>query len=899
MNKKILVVDGNSIVNRAFYGVRPLTTATGKNTNAVYGTVNIISKHLGKLSPDYAAVAFDLKAPTFRHKMYADYKAGRRPTPPELLEQFPEVKEILSCMGFHILELPGYEADDIQGTVAKMAHGADNTESYILSGDRDLLQLIDDKVSVILEQNTGAVIMHEEEFREKYGVSVSQFVDMKAIMGDSSDNIPGVRGIGERGAAALLTDFGTLDGIYEHIDDPKISKATRTKLTEHKDEAYLSRKLAQIDTHVPLGITLEDIRYRGIDRGGLRAKLDELELNSFIAKFGLTDVKPTPKTAHAPTYNEKASVRNGNESGDSVSGKSEKSTSECKEKITNTAAAIVETIANGAAGDIPESEVFEPADAERIIENAGARFSFSLRDGNVFICNGERSFSYTGDLLSLSPLFSGERQIVCLDGKAIYHALRHAGISVSDGTRFLDLVIYAYVLNPGAGNATISSLAMSFLGHGVDPSEPCTAVMLRLEEVLRKKITDDGELRVLDEMEIPLINVLGDIEETGFKVDCAGLHEFADALTELADDLKNKIYLQAGYDFNLNSPKQLGEALFVKLGIPYPSKKKTASGYSTDADILDALAPAYPIIGDILEYRQVTKLANTYARVLPEVADKNGRIHTDFKQALTATGRLSSADPNLQNIPIRTRMGREMRRYFIADEGKLLLDADYSQIELRLLAHISGDYTMSEAFRSGEDIHRKTAAAVFGVPEEAVTEEMRKRAKAVNFGIVYGISAFSLAKDIGATQSEAAKYIKSYLLNYLSIDSYLHDVVEEAKKNGYTTTLFGRRRYIPELSSPKHPIREFGKRVAMNAPIQGTAADIMKLAMISVYRGLRRCGLDARIVMQVHDELVVECSVSDAPRAREILKTEMENVVKLSIPLTADVTEGKNWLEQS
>lgn len=923
MKKKILVVDGNSIVNRAFYGVRPLTTATGKNTNAVYGTVNIISKHLGKLSPDYAAVAFDLKAPTFRHKMYADYKAGRRPTPPELLEQFPEVKEILSCMGFHILELPGYEADDIQGTVAKMAHGADNTESYILSGDRDLLQLIDDKVSVILEQNTGAVIMHEEEFREKYGVSVSQFVDMKAIMGDSSDNIPGVRGIGERGAAALLTDFGTLDGIYEHIDDPKISKATRTKLTEHKDEAYLSRKLAQIDTHVPLGITLEDLRYRGIDRGGLRAKLDELELNSFIAKFGLTDVKPTPKTAHAPAYNEKVAGEGDGDNGNKATVASEESAAGCKEKITNSVVGNTESVAdsaesgatrgaendatggaeNGATGGAEngtlDSEVFEPADAERIIENAGARFSFSLRDGNVFICNGERSFSYTGDLLPLSPLFSGERQIVCLDGKAIYHALRHAGIAVSDGTRFLDLVIYAYVLNPGAGNATISSLAMSFLGHGVDPSEPCTAVMLRLEEVLRKKITDDGELRVLDEMEIPLINVLGDIEETGFKVDCAGLHEFADALTELADDLKNKIYLQAGYDFNLNSPKQLGEALFVKLGIPYPSKKKTASGYSTDADILDALAPAYPIIGDILEYRQVTKLANTYARVLPEVADKNGRIHTDFKQALTATGRLSSADPNLQNIPIRTRMGREMRRYFIADEGKLLLDADYSQIELRLLAHISGDYTMSEAFRSGEDIHRKTAAAVFGVPEEAVTEEMRKRAKAVNFGIVYGISAFSLAKDIGATQSEAAKYIKSYLLNYLSIDSYLHDVVEEAKKNGYTTTLFGRRRYIPELSSPKHPIREFGKRVAMNAPIQGTAADIMKLAMISVYRGLRRCGLDARIVMQVHDELVVECSVSDAPRAREILKTEMENVVKLSIPLTADVTEGKNWLEQS
>ena len=899
MKKKILVVDGNSIVNRAFYGVRPLTTATGKNTNAIYGTVNIISKHLGKLSPDYAAVAFDLKAPTFRNKMYADYKAGRRPTPPELLEQFPEVKEILSCMGFHILELPGYEADDIQGTVAKMAHGADDTESYILSGDRDLLQLIDDRVSVILEQNTGAVVMHEEEFREKYGVSVSQFVDMKAIMGDSSDNIPGVRGIGERGAATLLTDFGTLDGIYEHIDDPKISKATRTKLTEHKDEAYLSQKLAQIDTHVPLGITLEDLRYKGIDRGGLRAKLDELELNSFIVKFGLTDVKPTPKTAHAPTYDEKVSARNGDESGDSASGKSEKSTSECKEKITNTAAGIVETVATRAAGCIPESEVFELADAEKIVESAGTRFALSLRDETVYICNGERSFSYTGDLVSLSPLFTGERQIVCLDGKAIYHALRHAGIAVSDGTRFLDLVIYAYVLNPGAGNATISSLAMSFLGHGVDPAEPCTAVMLRLEEVLRKKITDDGELRVLDEMEIPLINVLGDIEETGFKVDCAGLHEFADALTELAEDLKNKIYFQAGYDFNLNSPKQLGEALFVNLGIPYPSKKKTASGYSTDADILEALAPAYPIIGDILEYRQVTKLANTYACVLPEVADENGRIHTDFKQALTATGRLSSADPNLQNIPIRTRMGREMRRYFIADEGKILLDADYSQIELRLLAHISGDYTMSEAFRSGEDIHRKTAAAVFGVPEEAVTEEMRKRAKAVNFGIVYGISAFSLAKDIGATQSEAAKYIKSYLLNYLSIDTYLHDVVEEAKKNGYTTTLFGRRRYIPELSSPKHPIREFGKRVAMNAPIQGTAADIMKLAMIAVYRGLRRCGLDARIVMQVHDELVVECSVSDAPRAREILKNEMENVVKLSIPLTADVTEGKNWLEQN
>ncbi len=841
--KKILVIDGNSIINRAFYGVRPLTTKSGKSTNAIFGMINIISRQMDLVNPDYVAVAFDLKEKTFRHEMYEHYKEGRHPTPPELLSQFPDAKECLELMGIHVMELPGYEADDIQGTVASLAHSAEDTESYILTGDRDLLQLIDDKITVLLATNQDTLRMKRDEFFEKYGVEPSQFVDMKALMGDSSDNIPGVAGIGEKTAAALIKNFGTLDGIYENIDDSKIAKGVREKLIRDKENAYLSKKLAKIDTDAPIGAKLENLTYHGMDKGGLYKKFTELELNSFIVKFAL-------ECETAPEAEKKAAC----------------------------------------------SVEFTDIGAEELRAKNPARLAIYTSNNGIYIYDGECNFTYTGTDCELGELISG-KEIICYDGKALWRRINKDNELPAE-PKLLDLLLYSYVLNPGSGAAGLPSLISMFLSVTVGLDEPCPALMWELECEMRKKIDTDGLTKVLDELEIPLINILAKIEKTGFKINKSGMLEFADALDKLAAELTERIYVQAGGEFNINSPKQLGEVLFVNLGLP-TIKKKTKSGYSTDAETLEALRPYSPIIDDILEYRQVTKLRGTYAAALPQVADEEDRIHTDFKQALTATGRLSSADPNLQNIPIRTKMGREMRRYFVAKEGYTLVDADYSQIELRLLAHISGDYTMTEAFKAGEDIHRKTAAAVFGVPEESVNEEMRKRAKAVNFGIVYGISGFSLAKDIGTTQAVATQYIKNYKMNYPSVDLYLDNVVKEAEECGYTVTPMGRRRYIPEINAQNGNLRAFGKRVAMNAPIQGAAADIMKLAMINVDRALTESGLDAKLVMQVHDELVIEARDADAGAVAEIVRREMEGAVSLSLPLTVDVTVGKNWLEQS
>ena len=856
--KKILVIDGNSIINRAFYGVKPLTTKTGKFTNAIFGMINIISRQLTALKPDYAAVAFDLKHPTFRHEMYSEYKAGRKETPEELRSQFPDAKECLRLMGLHILEMPGYEADDLQGTVAKMAHLTDDTESYILSGDRDLLQLIDPKVTVLLATNSDTVVMKREQFFEKYGIEPTEFVDMKALMGDSSDNIPGVGGVGEKTAAALIQNFASLDGIYENIDDKRISKGVREKLLRDKEQAYLSKKLAQIETRVPVEFKLNDLEYHGFDEDGLYEKFTELELVSLIAKFGLK------KSATARGSSEEK--KNCDLSGDKKNSNSE--SAEYK-------AAIAEEI-----NAIPEMEI-----------------SLQLKEEDgIFVSAGEKNLCFCGELSCIAKSFEG-KTLICYDAKAVLHKLYRAGCDIRK-VSVKDLMLYAYVLNPGGGNGAISSLCSMFLGQTPSEDEPTAHLYEGLESALFAEIKRCELERVLLELELPLVGVLTEIEINGFKIDPDGIREFGTALSELAQDLQTKIYFQAGKEFNLNSPKQLAEVLYVDLGLP-SKKKKGKSGYSTDAETLEELRPYSQIIDDILEYRQVTKLNNTYAQVLPQLVDEKNRIHTDLKQALTATGRLSSTDPNLQNIPIRTKMGREMRRYFIADDGYSLVDADYSQIELRLLAHISDDYNMIESFKAGADIHRKTAAAVFGIPEEAVNDEMRKSAKAVNFGIVYGISGFSLAKDIGTSVSEATKYIKSYLMNYPSVDRYLEQVVEKAKEDGYTKTLFGRRRYIPELVAQNATMKASGKRVAMNAPIQGAAADIMKLAMINVYKRLISEGLDARIVMQVHDELIIEVKDEEVEMCKAIVKEEMEGVMSLSVPLTVDVTSGKNWLEQS
>ncbi len=844
--KKILVIDGNSIINRAFFGVRPLSTKSGKPTNAIFGMINIISRQLDAVKPDYAAVAFDLKHPTFRHEMYPEYKAGRNPTPPDLLAQFADAKECLELMGIHTLELPGYEADDIQGTVAKWAHSADeDTVSFVLSGDRDLLQLIDDKVTVLLATNSDTLVMKREEFFNKYGIAPEAFVDMKALMGDSSDNIPGVRGIGEKTAGALIAKFGSLDGIYENIDDASIKNGVREKLIADKEMAYLSKRLAKIETDAKINLTLDDIKYEGFNKSGLYKKFTELELNSFITKFSLS----------AESENEEAASCQ---------------YEACFRDISET---------DLKALDISEISLYHGKDAFYI---------YNIKEGNL---------RYSGDFAALGKAISG-KTVICYEAKNLWHFFKKLGATLSPETKLLDLSLYAYVLNPGSGSAGIPSLVSMFLSESVGDSSPCPELMHRLEAEMRKKISEDGLDYILDGLELPLIGILARVEDRGFKINTKLMNDFSDALFELEGELTEKIYKSAGKQFNINSPKQLGEVLFVVLGLPI-LKKKGKNGYSTDAETLESLRPYSPIIDDILEYRQVTKLRGTYAAALPQLADENDRIHTDFKQALTATGRLSSQDPNLQNIPIRTKMGREMRRCFIADEGYTLVDADYSQIELRLLAHISDDYNMKEAFMSGADIHRKTAAAVFGVPEEDVTEDMRKRAKAVNFGIIYGISGFSLAKDIGTTTQEAGRYIKNYLMNYPGIEEYLEKVVEVAKENGYTTTPMGRRRYIPELNASNGMLRAFGKRVAMNAPIQGAAADIMKFAMIKVDEAIRQANIDAHIVMQVHDELVIEVRESDAEKAKEIVKEAMENVYRLSIPLTVDVSVGKNWLDQN
>ncbi len=856
--KKILVIDGNSILNRAFYGVRPLSTHTGIPTNAVFGAVNIITRQLDAIKPDYVAVAFDLKAPTFRHKMYAEYKAGRRPTPEDLLAQFPHFKEVLTAMGLHVLELPGYEADDIQGTVANYTTLLPDSHAYVLSGDKDLFQLIRDNVTV-LYAGTETVAFDRVKFGEKYeGITPEQFVDLKALMGDSSDNIPGVAGVGEKTALKLISAFGSLDGIYEHIDDPAIAKGVREKLLRSREDAYLSQTLARIMTDVPLGITPEDIAWHGFRRGALYKKLTELELTQFITRFRLTAADAT------------------------------------EEETTSTTPAL-ETEAvpdNKDTESLVHPVVYEEADACKVIALKG-KFAFHILLDGAYLSNGKYHFHYKGDLSELAPLFEDGNRVICFDGKKILHHLHKIGISTA--CEMLDLSLYAYLLDSAAGTTTPANLAGSFLGIPIDETTPAAHVLYELESVLYSKIEEIHCTSLLNDMELPLLPILTEMEEHGFLIDREGLETYGDALRAEADKAMARIEEMVGHSFNLNSPKQLGIVLYEELGLPSPKKK--SGSYPTDAETLDKLRSQHPIIEEILLYRQLTKLHSTYAVGLLAAADANGRIHTDFKQALTATGRLSSAEPNLQNIPIRTPLGREMRRYFIPAEGCLLVDADYSQIELRLLAVLSGDENMTRAFHSGVDIHTATAASAFRIPPEEVTPALRKSAKAINFGIVYGISAYSLSGDLGISVSEAKQYIENYMQTYPSIGAYLDETVRHASEIGYTETLYGRRRYIRELSSSNGAVRAFGKRIAMNAPLQGTAADIMKLAMVHAYRALKKELPSAHLIMQVHDELVVECPAADAPRAAEILKREMEGVASLSVPLTADVQIGENWLK--
>ena len=840
-NKKqrILAVDGNSILNRAYYGIRMLTTADGLCTNAVYGMITMLKKQLDAVEPDHCVIAFDLKAPTFRHKMYDGYKANRKGMPDELAVQLPYAHECAEAMGFHIIEREGFEADDILGTVSKF--GGDDCEVFVFTGDRDSLQLIGDNVKVLLAGNTDTLTYDSAKFEEKYGVRVDQFVDVKALMGDSSDNIPGVAGIGEKTAVKLIHDFESLDKLYEGFAESSLTAGVKNKLESGRENAFLSRTLAKINCEVDLGISLDDIKTDGIDKKRMLELCKRLEFAALIKKFELD------------TPDEKEAV------------KSE-----------------IETV-------VATSDEINRQSGECAVSYDGNNF-YVVNENEphkVLVCEEPVD--------AFSEFLSGKNaKTVCYDSKHIYKSLEAKGIHID--SFFFDVMLGAYVLDP-AGNFDLPRLVARYMNEVYTEEIPEAYYAMAVYKEIAPVIDEREQHNLLFDIEMPLARVLADMEIAGFRVDIGGLNNYGEQLGKLEKEAEERIFTYAGEEFNVNSPKQLGEVLFDKLMLPNPGKK-TKTGYSTNADVLEKMRPYHPIIEEILEYRKVAKLKSTYADGLVKAADEDGRVRTNFKQTGTATGRLSSTEPNLQNIPIKTALGRELRRYFLPEnENYVLLDADYSQIELRLLADISKDENMISAFLGGEDIHTSTAAAVFGVPKNAVTDEQRKRAKAVNFGIVYGIGAFSLASDLGISRAKANEYIESYLASYPGVRDYLKNVVKDAYANGYVTTPLGRRRYIPELAGQNKNLKNFGERVAMNSPIQGSAADIIKIAMINVSRKLKESGLDARLILQVHDELLIEARREDADKAAEILQTEMENAVALSVPLVAEVTVGENWFD--
>ena len=820
----LLVVDGNSIVNRAFFGIRGLSNSKGMPTNAVYGFINIIDRYRRRYSPDAVVVAFDLHAPTFRHKMFDGYKAKRRPMPDELRVQMPYARRAALALGCEVVEREGFEADDVLGTYARLGKEA-GMKVILLTGDRDSLQLINGSVSVLLASTGDSPLVDERAFFERYGVTPDRFVDVKAIMGDQSDNIPGIPGIGEKGAFSLISEFGSLDAVIEAASaaDAKIKPGTRDKILAGRDSAIMSRELATIVTNVDVP-PVSELREPDIDPAEAYALFTELEFSEFMRKFGLTK--------RIPGY-----VSRTPETGD-----------------------VRQALTPGAA--------------------------FYIEEGRIYISSAEGDCFAPLTKENLEAIAHAAKDLSTHDAKSASREAEKFGVDLR-GIGY-DVMLAAYVVNPQRKTG-LSELSDD---EGLSREDPPSRRVLALRDRLDAELEKCGG-KIFREIEMPLSDVLADMEKTGFLIDTEGLREYGVKLNELVEGLKYRIYAAAGIEFNINSPKQLGDILFERMGLPHGKKK--SSGYSTEADILEKLAPDYPVVDDILEYRKYMKLIGTYVNGLIAAADRDGVVHTSFRQTGTATGRLSSAEPNLQNIPVRTPEGRELRRFFKARPGHLLIDADYSQIELRLLAAISGDERMLAAFAGGEDIHTATASAVFGVPKEAVTTELRKRAKAVNFGIVYGIGEYSLSDDLGISIAAAKRYISGYLDTYPGVRDYLSSAVESAKKLGYTDTLFGRRRYIPELSSPNGTLRKFGERVAMNSPIQGTAADIIKIAMIKTSDALAASGIDAKLIMQVHDELIIDAAAADAGKAAAILKDSMENAVDLPVKLTVEVTSGERW----
>ena len=849
---KLMILDGNSIVNRAYYGVRPLNAPDGTPTNAIYGFVAILQRLLEEQQPQAVCVSFDLKAPTFRHQQYEAYKAQRKGMPEELAAQMPVLKEVLDAMGIRRYELEGYEADDILGTAAAVCERS-GWDCVIVTGDKDSLQLITDTTSVCNVKTrmgqTETVLYTPERFQEEYGFAPPLMVDLKALMGDSSDNIPGVPGVGEKTAMDLVQRYGEIKDIYENLDSLEIKEGVRKKLAQGRESAEMSYWLATIIRDVPLDFKPEDNLWDKNYTDALYGIFKRLGFNKFIEKWGLT------------------------ESG--------------------------ETVISGEQSHLPRRELssMEEIDALIAAVNAAEQIAVYPLEGldHIEVCDGKTVYDAAWNRCGegydrlLSAVFSPEIKKTGHNMKDLMGLLLKEGLS-TEGFVF-DTALAAYLLEATESDYALERISVRYTGAEAAGAE----AVFKLTPVLDAKLRELGMDELYYQAELPLCAVLAEMEAAGFFVDRKALYDFGESLNAGIAQLQQSIWNHAGHEFNINSPKQLGTVLFDELLLPYG--KKTKTGWSTNADVLEKLQGKHPIVDEVLEYRMLTKLKSTYADGLLKVISEDGRIHTNFQMTVTATGRLSSTEPNLQNIPVRKKLGAQIRNMFVAAPGMMLVDADYSQIELRLLAHISGDETMKEAFLSGEDFHTVTASNVFGVPLSEVTPILRSRAKAVNFGIVYGISAFSLAQDIGVYPNEAKAYIDAYLEKYHGVRDYMKQIVETAKAQGYVSTIYGRRRYLPELKSSNFNMRSFGERVALNMPVQGTAADIIKLAMVNVHRRLKGEGLKARLILQVHDELIVECPGEEAEQVRQILTEEMENAAQLSVPLLADAHIGHSWAE--
>ena len=863
--KKLLILDSNSILNRAFYGVRYLSAKDGTPTNAIYGFLNILLKLIKEQEPDYICAAFDVKAPTFRHKQYEGYKAQRKPMPEGLAAQMPLAKDVLRAMGVTILEKEGYEADDIIGTVARLCEESE-ISCFIATGDKDDLQLASDKTKVILTVTKSGynetIIYDDKAVKEKYHVTPTEFIDVKALMGDPSDNIPGVKGVGEKTAMSLIEKHHSIEYIYENIDDIGLKGAMLQKMKDGREMAFMSKELATINRNTPIEFNAEKCVFDGFENNGeLYEILKRLELNSIIKKLDLSggdNVKENEDIFKDFSY--KVGDKN------MISG----------DKVTVVLDFDGDNISSAAVGVGNNAVVLNEQDDIKEL----------LEDDSI-----------------AKVMFDVKEAIVKLNGRIDIK-------NISD-----DTAIAAYLVDPAKNEYTIEKLTSEYFGTVIEKPEvkqlsllddvetdrseylaKCAVALGVLNERIGDKIKENGQEKLYQEVELPLVTVLAHLEINGFLVDDNQLKEFADKLGEKIDALTNEIYMLAGEEFNINSPKQLGVILFEKLELK--PVKKTKTGYATNADVLEKLRDKHPIVNFIMEYRQLAKLKSTYCDGLTAVVNPNThRIHSVFTQTVTVTGRLSSTEPNLQNIPTRTELGREIRKMFVAKDGYVLVDADYSQIELRVLAHIANDETMINAFRNNEDIHAVTASQVLGIPLEDVTKEQRSSAKAVNFGIVYGIGEFSLAQDLHISVKEAKAYIESYLEKYHGVRNYMESIKEQAKKDGYVKTMLNRIRYIPELKSPNYNIRQFGERVALNTPIQGTAADIIKLAMVRVDNRLINEGLKSKLILQVHDELIVEAHKDEVDKVKQILSEEMQGAMELNVPLKVDMSTGHSWYD--